>query len=217
MSSDFTTIPVGPQVVQACPALGKGRTIGVWNQDTTNVIQLSRSRTGRPSIPLQPLTPASFSAEQSLYVWGIAGTLDMIVLPDGGSMTASPLQLQQALQPNINTAFTQGIAPGTQQLLNPGVSFRVWGMYAGIMVACLAAYAGGFNDVNCVVSAGGANLEVDVALLNPSQESTDSLCVSFSTPVEVPAGGIGQIVVNNGNTIVNASIRGWGGFYYSIP
>lgn len=150
MGADFTTIPVGPQPIQACPTLGDGTSVGYYNQDIVNVVNLSRSKTGKPSIPLQPLTPAQFSGTRAMYVSAKQGTADLIVMPEGGSMSPSPAQIAASITASgvsllsgstlLNNTPSSPITAGNSTIIGP-LSLTQPGYELGITLQMSAAAA----------------------------------------------------------------------------
>jgi hypothetical protein len=94
---DFTQIPVGPQPVQVCPPLGQGVTVTIYNADINNVVTVSRNNSvslnASNGAPIQPLTSAVLDGSKALYAAAPAGTVPIVVIPQGGTLSPSPAQI----------------------------------------------------------------------------------------------------------------------------
>jgi hypothetical protein len=71
--------------------------VGVYNEDITNIIWVSRSPSFQAgatnAAPIQPLTTGVFSAARPLYAISASGTIIVTITPEGESINPSPAQI----------------------------------------------------------------------------------------------------------------------------
>lgn len=110
---DFTQMPVGPNPVQICPPLGQGVTVTIYNADIANIVTVSRNNSvalnAGNGAPIQPLTSAVLDASKALYAVAPAGTAQLVILPQGGTLSPSPAQIAAQIS-------ALGLAKETTQL-----------------------------------------------------------------------------------------------------
>lgn len=111
----FGQIAVGPVPVQVCPPLGDGEALNIYNQDELNIVSVgdsySISQGGSNTAPIQPLTNAVIPATKAVFAVAPAGTADLVIVPDGGTISPSPAQV--AIQ-----IAALGLAKESTQLVN---------------------------------------------------------------------------------------------------
>jgi hypothetical protein len=107
---DPSTIPVGAQVSQVCPAIGRGATVVVYNNDLVNVAYAGyRNTIGvSNSVPIQPLASATLDASRSLYAFCPTATVQLSIAPGGTNIQPSPAQIAaQIAAAGLATAVNQ--------------------------------------------------------------------------------------------------------------
>jgi hypothetical protein len=115
----FTQIPVGIQPVQVCPPLGKGESVMLYNQDITNVVTVGTEpnvfQNASNAAPIQPLTSAVLPASKALYAVAPAKTAALVIVPEGGTLSPSPVQIAaQIAASGLATAANQATQIGNQ-------------------------------------------------------------------------------------------------------
>lgn len=128
----FTQIPVGPVPVQVCPPLGVGESVMLYNQDVNNVVTVGTNnnvtQNASNGAPIQPLTSAVLPASKALYATAPTGTAALVIVPEGGTLSPSPVQIAAQIaasglatfaeQVNQNTSIPNNISTTGAPLLN---------------------------------------------------------------------------------------------------
>lgn len=99
LASTIGQMPVSVgQSRQVIPALGDVM-VTLYNQDVTNVVWVSRNPSFVPNslsaVPIQPLTSAPFNASRPLYAVAAVPVTALAILPEGGNLAPSPVQIAQ--------------------------------------------------------------------------------------------------------------------------
>ena len=95
----FTTLPVGSQLIQLCPAM-PGTSVLIYNNDLVNIAYVGYGTSGLTTsntLPVQPLASVTISANGVIYGFCPTATVQLTIAPGGANISPSPAQIQQQI------------------------------------------------------------------------------------------------------------------------
>lgn len=208
-------------------AVKDGGPVLIFNFDSVNnaYVGYKNNITTENSTTIPPLTYAIMDSSRTMYGYCPTASIVINITPGGTYQSASPLQIAEVLQPNLQTVGTAGPqtpAQSGEAIIAFQAPSRVWGVTLSGVVAAGAAYVTGFNDAWFSLllnqnSVANELAQLVLAIQIAGQVEEDSIAMPFPAGIPMNTGDQVQININGGASITQANLRATATVIYSTP